>query len=119
MSTPSTIALEGAGSTATLTPFGAHLLSFSPVPSRAPFAEPAGPHGVADTAFWKAVEKSGSGSTIIWNPWDEGAAALSDVEDDAWPGFLCVESANVRDRVMRIRAGESAGFSVSIRAEEL
>ena len=38
------------------------------------------------------VEKTHSATTIVWNPWDE--VKFPDLPDDAWPGFLCVETAN-------------------------
>lgn len=41
------------------------------------------------------IEKSGSPQTVIWNPWADKAAGLSDMGDDEWPGFACVESANL------------------------
>jgi glucose-6-phosphate 1-epimerase len=36
-----------------------------------------------------AVEKTGSATTVVWNPWSELAAKLADLPDDAWPGFVC------------------------------
>lgn len=39
------------------------------------------------------VASSGATQTVVWNPWAEKAAAISDLPDDAWPGFLCVEAA--------------------------
>lgn len=38
--------------------------------------------------------KKNSETTVLWNPWAEVSATLSDLPNDAWPGFLCVESAN-------------------------
>ncbi len=43
------------------------------------------------------VSKSGSGATVVWNPWAEKAATMSDVGADAWPGMVCVEAANAAD----------------------
>lgn len=41
------------------------------------------------------IEKSNSGATVVWNPWAEKAAQMSDVGASAWRRMLCVESANV------------------------
>lgn len=38
--------------------------------------------------------KQNSSTTVLWNPWEQGSATLSDLPNDAWPGFLCVETAN-------------------------
>jgi len=40
------------------------------------------------------ISKSGSDSTVVWNPWDEKAAAMSDLGDDDWLKMACIETAN-------------------------
>lgn len=39
--------------------------------------------------------KTGSASTIVWNPWSDGAANMPDFGDQEWRGMLCVEGGNV------------------------
>jgi glucose-6-phosphate 1-epimerase len=41
-----------------------------------------------------AVEKSGSATTVVWNPWIEKAKAMADFGDDEWPTMLCIETTN-------------------------
>lgn len=41
------------------------------------------------------VRAQASGTTVVWNPWDERAAAMADVEDGGWTRMLCVETSNV------------------------
>jgi D-hexose-6-phosphate mutarotase len=43
------------------------------------------------------IVKSGSQSTVVWNPWREKASRMEDVGADGWQTFLCVESANALD----------------------
>jgi glucose-6-phosphate 1-epimerase len=43
------------------------------------------------------VSKSGSGATVVWNPWIEKAQAMVDFGDDEWPAMVCVEAANTAD----------------------
>ena len=38
--------------------------------------------------------KQNSSTTVLWNPWAEVSATFSDLPNDAWPGFVCVETAN-------------------------
>ena len=38
--------------------------------------------------------KQNSATTVLWNPWEQGSATFSDLPNDAWPGFVCVETAN-------------------------
>ena len=39
------------------------------------------------------VQKAGSRSTVVWNPWVEKARRLADFGDDEYQGMLCVETA--------------------------
>jgi glucose-6-phosphate 1-epimerase len=41
------------------------------------------------------TEKLHSCSTVVWNPWQEGAAGLPDFGNDEWQRMLCVEASNV------------------------
>lgn len=43
------------------------------------------------------VAKSGSRSTVVWNPWIEKAGTMGDLGEAAWTGMVCVETANVGD----------------------
>jgi glucose-6-phosphate 1-epimerase len=59
-------------------------------------------------AGWKrriTVGKSGSRSTVIWNPWIAKARAMPDFGDDEWPGMLCVETANVGEAAVALEPG--------------
>ncbi len=60
------------------------------------------------------VEKSGSASTVIWNPWIDKARRLSDFGDDEYGGMLCIESANTGDGRIRLAPGESHRLQVTI-----
>jgi glucose-6-phosphate 1-epimerase len=52
------------------------------------------------------VSKSGSGSTVVWNPWIAKSKAMADFGDDEWPGMLCIETANAADNAVKLAAGE-------------
>ena len=52
------------------------------------------------------VGKSGSATTVVWNPGATKGAALADVGSN-WGGFVCVEAANVGDGAIRLTQGES------------
>jgi glucose-6-phosphate 1-epimerase len=51
------------------------------------------------------IQKSGSRSTVVWNPWIDKATKLGDVGDEGYLRMLCVESANAADNVVTIPAG--------------
>ena len=60
------------------------------------------------------VAKRGSLSTIVWNPWIAKARAMPDFGDDEWPAMLCIETANVRDRAVRLEPGSHHTMSAHV-----
>ena len=53
------------------------------------------------------IEKSGSNSTVVWNPWIGKASRMPDFGDDEWPLMLCVETANAGANRVNLRPGDS------------
>ncbi|HEX8311504.1 MAG TPA: D-hexose-6-phosphate mutarotase [Chthoniobacteraceae bacterium] len=53
------------------------------------------------------VEKSGSVTTVVWNPWIKKSASLADFGDDEWPGMCCIETANAADNAITLAPGAS------------
>lgn len=51
------------------------------------------------------VEKRGSQSTVVWNPWRDKAAQLGDLGEDGYLRMLCLESANVADDSITLPPG--------------
>jgi len=43
------------------------------------------------------IGKSGSATTVVWNPWIAKAEAMPDFGDEEWTGMICVETANAMD----------------------
>lgn len=52
------------------------------------------------------IDKEGSASTVVWNPWIDKARALADLADDEWREFVCVEVANIGARAVELAPGE-------------
>lgn len=42
------------------------------------------------------IEKSGSDSTVVWNPWVEKAKTMADYDPAEYPEMVCVECANAK-----------------------
>ncbi len=59
------------------------------------------------------VEKTGSESSVVWNPWIAKAAALPDMADEEWRDFVCVEQVNASRNAVALASGASHFFSVS------
>jgi glucose-6-phosphate 1-epimerase len=51
------------------------------------------------------VSKTGSATTVLWNPWVAKARAMPDFGDDEWPRMLCVETANVGEQALTLAPG--------------
>ena len=52
------------------------------------------------------LRKEHSLSTVVWNPWSEGAARLQDLGDGEWRQFLCVEASNILDAAINLAPGQ-------------
>lgn len=53
------------------------------------------------------INKCGSHSTVVWNPWQATAAKMGDLGEDGYKKMLCVESCNAADDVVTIAAGKT------------
>lgn len=53
------------------------------------------------------VSKSGSDSTVVWNPWVAKSAAMPDFGDDEWTGMICIEAANALDKAITLLPGQT------------
>lgn len=66
------------------------------------------------------IEKQGSLSTVVWNPWTEKAARMGDLgQPEGWRGMLCVESANAWDNCLTLAAGASHTLDVCYRVDNI
>ncbi len=65
------------------------------------------------------VSKSGSHSTVVWNPWAAKSAAMSDMGEQAYTKMLCVESANAAANSLQLAPGESHSLQVCYHVIEL
>ena len=53
------------------------------------------------------IYKQNSATTVVWNPGRETAANMSDIGEENYRGFLCIEAANAMDDKISIEPGES------------
>jgi glucose-6-phosphate 1-epimerase len=63
------------------------------------------------------VEKSGSQSTVVWNPWIEKTKGMSDMAADSWKSLICIETANAADNSVHLAPGATHKMTASIRVE--
>jgi glucose-6-phosphate 1-epimerase len=61
------------------------------------------------------VHKTGSSSTVLWNPWINKSRSMNDFGNDEWPAMLCVETCNVGQSAVKLGPGESHKMIAEIR----
>jgi glucose-6-phosphate 1-epimerase len=52
------------------------------------------------------LTKANSLSTVVWNPWRDGAVKLHDLGDGEWTQFLCVEASNILGAAVNLAPGQ-------------
>lgn len=65
------------------------------------------------------VTKTGSTSTVLWNPWIEKARALPDLGDEEWQRFVCVETGAIGDGGITLQPGEAHVLTATIETRPL
>ena len=63
------------------------------------------------------LRKENSLTTVVWNPWSEGAARLHDLGDGEWRQFLCVEASNILDAAIRLAPGQEHRMAAVLAVE--
>jgi D-hexose-6-phosphate mutarotase len=63
------------------------------------------------------VGKSGSSTTVVWNPWAAKAKAMPDFGDEEWPGMVCVETANAMDDAVTLAPGATHVMTATLEVQ--
>jgi glucose-6-phosphate 1-epimerase len=74
---------------------------------------------IDDPAFARriSIEKTGSDTTVLWNPWIAKAKAMPDFGDDEWTDMLCIESANAGANAVALAPDRRHSLSVRYTSE--
>lgn len=65
------------------------------------------------------ITMSGTANTVVWNPWNEKAAAMGDFADDEWTRMVCIEGANALQDFVTIAPGQTHRITYRIAVETL
>jgi glucose-6-phosphate 1-epimerase len=65
------------------------------------------------------IEKQGSLSTVVWNPWIAKAQQMPDFGNDEYQRMVCVESGNVASNQISLPPRESSILTVKLTSEPL
>ena len=80
-----------------------------------------GPVEVLDPRLGRRIriEKSGSASTVVWNPWIAKSQQMPDFGNDEYEHMLCVESGNVAADSITLPPGGTSTLKVTLSSETL
>lgn len=65
------------------------------------------------------IEKAGSHSTVVWNPWLDKAKALKDFGDEEYLGMVCVETTNAADDIIIVPPGSEHHLKATIHTQPI
>ena len=65
------------------------------------------------------ISKTGSDSTVVWNPWIEKAVQMADLGDHGHLNMVCVESANAGQNSVALQAGAEHRLKVCYSVEKI
>ena len=61
------------------------------------------------------VEKTGSSSTVVWNPFQTKAKAMADIGDGEWRKFICVEAVNALENTVTVAPGATHKIGTTLK----
>ena len=78
-----------------------------------------GPVEILDPRFGRKIriEKHGSASTVVWNPWIAKSQQMPDFGNEEYEHMVCVESGNVANNEIKLPPGETSRLSVKLSSE--
>jgi D-hexose-6-phosphate mutarotase len=81
---------------------------------------------IVDALLARRIEiaKSGSRSTVVWNPWSQKAGRFADLGpaesgQGSWRQMVCIESANALDNELTLAPGQDHRIAVQYRVRRL
>ncbi len=65
------------------------------------------------------IAKTGSNTTVVWNPWESGAAKLPDLDPTEWHEFIAIETVNAAANTITLDPGASHVMQAHVTVEDL
>lgn len=60
------------------------------------------------------IVKEHSLTTVVWNPWSQKAAAISDLGEGEWQSLLCIETSNVGSFAIELAPGQQHNMKATV-----
>jgi glucose-6-phosphate 1-epimerase len=85
------------------------------------YLDTTGPVEILDPGLHRKIiiEKEGSRSTVVWNPWITKAQQMPDFGNDEYLQMVCIESGNVASNQVCLPPGETSTLSVKLSSQPL
>lgn len=85
------------------------------------YLDTAGPVEIQDPRLGRKIriEKQGSNSTIVWNPWVAKSQQMPDFGNDEYQRMLCIEVGNVAENQVTLPPGRSSTLTARITTQAL
>ncbi len=85
------------------------------------YVDATGPVEIIDPRLGRKilVEKTGSESTVVWNPWIAKSQRMPDFGSEEYERMVCVESGNVGPNSIHLPPGRTSTLSVRLSSEKL
>jgi glucose-6-phosphate 1-epimerase len=65
------------------------------------------------------IAKTNSNTTVIWNPWESGAAKLPDMGSGEWQEFIAIETVNAANNTLTLAPGITHTMQARITVEDV
>jgi glucose-6-phosphate 1-epimerase len=65
------------------------------------------------------VAKTGSNTTVVWNPWESGAAKITDLHPTEWHEYIALETVNAAANTITLAPGASHVMEAHVSTEYL
>jgi glucose-6-phosphate 1-epimerase len=65
------------------------------------------------------IAKTGSNTTVVWNPWESGAAKLPDLDPTEWHEYIAVETANAAVNAITLAPGATHVMQAHVTVEDV
>jgi len=85
------------------------------------FMDTTGPVEILDSKLGRRIriQKSGSASTVVWNPWITKSQQMPDFGNEEYTQMVCVESGNVARNKLVLPPGKSSVLKVTLSSSAL
>ena len=65
------------------------------------------------------VAKTGSKTTVVWNPWESGALKLPDLDPSEWHEFIAIETVNAAANAVTVAPGATHVMQAHVTVEDV